>query len=157
MRADKRVEDSRSENTYLIMSKHINGYGRLFGGILMQWIDELAGTVARRHAGSIVTTACIDNLNFKAPAFLGDTVVLIGKITHVGKSSMEVRVDTYVESMDGVRKTINRAYEVMVALDKDGNKVEVPGLKIETESERAEWLGGEKRYELRKKRREEGY
>ena len=59
--------------------------------------------------------------------------------------------------MDGVRKTINRAYEVMVALDKDGNKVEVPGLKIETESERAEWLGGEKRYELRKKRREEGY
>ena len=126
MRAEKRVEDSRSENTYLIMAKHINGYGRLFGGILMQWIDELAGTVARRHAGSIVTTACIDNLNFKAPAFLGDTVVLIGKITHVGKSSMEVRVDTYVESMDGVRKTINRAYEVMVALDKDGNKVEVP-------------------------------
>ena len=57
----KHMEDSRTENTYLIMPKHINCYGRLFGGILMQWIDEVAGIVAHRHAGSIVTTACVDN------------------------------------------------------------------------------------------------
>ena len=94
MRRQKYVEDSRTENTYLIMPKHINGYGRLFGGVLMQWIDEVAGTVARRHAGSIVTTACVDNLNFKAGAYLGNTIVLIGKMTYVGKTSMEVRVDT---------------------------------------------------------------
>ena len=70
MRKQKHVEDSRTENTYLIMPKHINGYGRLFGGILLQWIDEVAGIVAHRHAGSIVTTACVDNLNFKAGARL---------------------------------------------------------------------------------------
>lgn len=51
MRKMKRVEDSRTENTYLIMNKHINSYGRLFGGVLMQWIDEMAGIVAHRHAG----------------------------------------------------------------------------------------------------------
>lgn len=51
MRKMKRVEDSRTENTYLIMNKHINSYGRLFGGVLMQWIDEMAGIVAYRHAG----------------------------------------------------------------------------------------------------------
>ena len=55
MRKMKRVEDSRTENTYLIMNKHINSYGRLFGGVLMQWIDEMAGIVAHRHAGTIVT------------------------------------------------------------------------------------------------------
>ena len=60
MRKMKRVEDSRTENTYLIMNKHINSYGRLFGGVLMQWIDEMAGIVAHRHAGTIVTTACVD-------------------------------------------------------------------------------------------------
>ena len=43
MRKMKHMEDSRTENTYLIMNKHINGYGRLFGGVLMQWIDEMAG------------------------------------------------------------------------------------------------------------------
>ena len=50
MRKMKHMEDSRTENTYLIMNKHINGYGRLFGGVLMQWIDEMAGIVAYRHA-----------------------------------------------------------------------------------------------------------
>ena len=113
--------------------------------------------MARRHAGSIVTTACVDNLNFKAGAYLGNTVVLIGKMTYVGRTSMEVRVDTYVEDMDGTRRIINRAYEVLVAIDQNDNKLEVPGLAVETESEKAEWIGGEKRYALRKQRRKEGY
>lgn len=157
MRKQKHVEDSRTENTYLIMPKHINGYGRLFGGILLQWIDEVAGIVAHRHAGSIVTTACVDNLNFKAGAYLGDTVVLIGRMTYVGKTSMEVRVDTYAEDADGTRRMINRVYEVLVALDENDKKIEVPGLIVETEAQRAEWIGGEKRYELRKQRRKEGF
>lgn len=157
MQKEKRVEDSRTENVYLLMPRHINGYGRLFGGILMQWIDEVAGTVARRHSGSLVTTACVDNLNFKEAAYLGNTVVLIGRMTHVGKTSMEIRVDTYVEELDGTRKMINRAYVVMVAIDKEGNAIEVPRLKVETEAQKAEWLGGEKRYALRKQRRLEGY
>lgn len=153
----KRVEDSRTEQTYLLMPKHINGYGRLFGGMLMQWIDELAGIVARRHCGHEITTASIDNLNFKHPAYLNQTVVLVGKVTYVGRTSMEVRVDTYVEGLDGMRRVINRAYVVMVAIDEKGNALEVPELLIESESERAEWEGGKRRYELRKKRRREGF
>lgn len=123
----------------------------------MQWIDEVAGIVAHRHAGSIVTTACVDNLNFKAGAYLGDTVVLIGRMTYVGKTSMEVRVDTYAEDADGTRRMINRAYEVLVAIDQNDKKLQVPGLLVETESEKAEWIGGEKRYALRKQRRIEGF
>ena len=122
----KRVEDSLTEQTYLLMHRHINGYGRLFGGQLLMWIDELAGIVATRHSESRITTASIDNLNFKKAAFLNDTVVLIGKITHVGRSSMEVRVDTYVETLDGMRHVINRAYVVMVAIDEEGKAVPFP-------------------------------
>ena len=106
-----------TEQTYLLMHRHINGYGRLFGGQLMQWIDELAGIVSMRHAGGRITTASIDNLNFKAGAYLNDTIVLIGRITYVGRTSMEVRVDTYVEDLEGMRRVINRAYVVMVAID----------------------------------------
>ena len=157
MRKQKHVEDSRTENTYLIMPKHINGYGRLFGGILLQWIDEVAGIVAHRHAGSIVTTACVDNLNFQAGAYLGDSAVVIGRLPYVGKTAMEVRVDTYAEDADGTRRMINRAYEVLVALDENDKKIEVPGLIVETEAQRAEWIGGEKRYKLRKQRRKEGF
>lgn len=153
----KGVADSRTEQTYLIMHRHINGYGRLFGGQLIQWIDEMAGIVSKRHAGTETTTASIDNLNFKSAAFLNDTIVLIGRMTYVGSTSMEVRVDTYVEELDGTRRPINRAYLVMVSIDGEGRPQKVPGLRIETESERAEWESGEKRYRLRKQRRKEGF
>lgn len=153
----KNVADSETEQVYVIRSSQINGYGRLFGGQLMQWIDEAAGVVSRRHCGMTVTTAAIDTLNFKAPAYQNDMVVLVAKMTYVGRSSMEIRVDTYVEALDGMRQNINRAYVVMVAIDKEGNALEVPGLNVETESEKAEWESGEKRYKLRKQRRLEGY
>jgi acyl-CoA hydrolase len=113
--------------------------------------------VARRHSQYNVTTAAIDNLQFKAGAHLNDTLVLIGRITYVGNTSMEVRIDTYVESMDGMRKPINRAYFVMVAIDENEKPVRVPRLIVETESQRAEWEGGEKRTKLRKLRRKEGF
>ena len=153
----KRVQDSLTEQSYLLMHRHINGYGRLFGGQLTEWIDELAGVVARRHCGHEITTAAIDNLNFQHPAFLNDTVVLVARITYVGHTSMEVRVDTFVENLDGTRNRINRAYVVMVAIDENGKKLPVPGLILETEEEKAEWEGGKRRYELRKERKIEGF
>ena len=154
----KRVEDSLTEQTYLVMHKHINGYGRLFGGQLMAWIDELAGIVSQRHAASQITTACIDQLNFKHPVMLGETLVMIGRITYVGTTSMEVRIDSYVENLDGMRRMINRAYVVMVAIDeKTGKAKPVPGLIVETESQKAEWEGGIRRTQLRKQRKLEGF
>ncbi|RGZ01629.1 acyl-CoA thioesterase [Clostridium sp. AM58-1XD] len=153
----KRVEESRTEQVYVLRYKDINGHGRLFGGMLLQWIDELAGIVSRRHCQREVTTAAIDNLSFKSGAHLNDMIVLSGKLTYVGNSSMEVRVDTYIEDQYGMRRSINRAYMVMVAIDEEGKAVKVPGLELQTETEREEWNGGEKRYLLRKRRRIEGF
>jgi acyl-CoA hydrolase len=157
MRKMKTVDETRTEQTYLIMHRHINGYGRLFGGQLMMWIDELAGIVGKRHAEREITTACIDQLDFKTAAYLNDTVVLIGRMTHTGRTSMEVRVDTYAESLQGQRRLINTAHIVMVAIDEDGHAVEVPGLICESAEQKMEWEAGERRYKLRKQRKEEGF
>ena len=154
---ERTVKNSLSEQVYIIRPQHINSYGRLFGGILMQWMDELSGIVGRRHSGMDVVTAAVDTLNFKSGASINDMVVLVGKVTYVGSTSMEVRVDAYIESLDGYRKSINRAYFVMVAVDKKGQALQVPGLKLENEIQEAEWADGEKRYQLRKQRRVEGY
>ena len=153
----KKVADSITEQTFVLMPKDLNGQHRLFGGQLMSWIDVLAGIVANRHSQHMVVTAAVDNLQFKEGAGDGDILVLIGKITYVGSSSMEVRVDTYVESLDGIRRTINRAYLVLVALDENGKPVRVPRLELVTESEKAEWEGGKRRSELRRQRRIEGF
>ena len=157
MNMEKSVNESKAEQVFIVRAPHINGYGRLFGGQLMQWIDELAGIVCRRHSEMGVTTAAIDNLNFKDAAYQNDMIVLKGKLTYIGKTSMEVRVDTFIENSKGMRRCINRAYVVMVAIDHNGKPMEVPRLKLETETERIAWNGGKKRYQLRKSRRKEGY
>jgi len=157
VRQVKKVSDSMTEQQYLICPAHINHYGRLFGGQLLKWIDELAGIVAIRHCGSTVTTAAIDNLQFQAPAYTGDMIVLRGMVTGVGRTSIEVRVDTYREALDGSRKLINRAYIDMVAINCKGRPEEVPLLQPETPEQEQEMAAAEKRRQLRKQRRQEGY
>lgn len=155
MRKIKKIEESLTEQQYLICPAHINHYGRLFGGQLLKWIDELAGIVAMRHSGSTITTAAIDNLQFRAPAYTGDIVVLRGWVTSVGRTSMEIRVDTYRESLDGSREMINQAYIDMVAIDSNGRPQEVPDVEIETDEQRKEWAAAQKRRQIRKELRQQ--
>ena len=153
----KHVSDTMIEQVYQVSPEHLNGSGCLFRGRLMEWIDEVAGLVAMRHAQSNVITASVDNLKFIRGVYQGDLLVLIGKMTYVGHTSMEVRVDTYVETLDGMRRPVNRAYLVQVAVDQKDKPVRVPGLIVETESEKAEWEAGIRRRAMRKQRKEEGF
>ena len=143
---EKKISDSKIEQVYQVRPEHLNGAGRLFGGRLMEWIDEAAGLVGIRHSQCNVITASQNDL-----------LVLAGRLTYVGTTSMEVRVDTYVETLDGIRRPINRAYLTLVAVDKDGNPTKVPSVILETESEKAEWEAGKRRRELRVQRKKEGF
>ena len=145
----KTVDESRVETVHLVMPGHLNGAGRLFGGILMQWIDEVAGIVAKRHSMCNITTASVDNLTFLSGAYNGDMVVIKGKMTWVGSSSMEVCVDTYVENPNGARRRINNAHFMMVAIDKDDKPFTVPRLILQTEDEHLAWSHGEERRRIR--------
>lgn len=154
----KTIEESWTEQIHLLRYEDINGENRLFGGKLVSWIDEVGGIVAKRHAGMKVTTASIDNLRFKEPAHLDDLIVIIGYVTYVGNSSMEVRVDTYLEEKDGTRRAINRAYLSLVGLDDNGCPKQIPyGIRVETESQKGDYEGALKRMELRRIRQTEGF
>ena len=158
MAEERRVADSLVETVHMVRPNHMNAAGRLFGGMLMQWLDEVAGLVAKRHTRSNVITASVDNLRFIHGAYQGEMVVIIGKVTYVGNTSLEVRVDTYTENLnDGMRHPINRAYFTMVALDENDRPKRVPRLILETEAEEAEWLAAEKRRQMRMKRKKEGF
>ncbi len=154
----KTVKDSRTELTHLILPRFLNASNRLYGGELLGWLDEMAGIVAMRHAGMNVVTASIEHLDFKAGAVQGDMVYIRGYITHVGNTSMEVRIDSYVEDLKtSIRHLINTAYFVMVAIGENGKPTQVPGLKITSIAEQMEWEAGQKRNALRKRRRQEGF
>ncbi len=159
MQQKKRVSDSKVEWLKCVQYEDINPSRRLFGGRLMSWMDEVAGIAAIRHAGMTVTTAAVDNLQFKKGVGLGDIIVIEAKVTYVGNTSMEVRVDVYCEEKQtGNRYSVNRAYFTEVCVDDEGRPTKVPcGLIVESDSEKAEWEGAQKRRELRKQRRIEGF
>ncbi len=149
---------SKTEQVHLVQPADLNGGGRLFGGNLLKMIDEVAAIVAMRHTGlKTVTTASIDNLVFKSGAFVNDLIVFIGYITYTGRTSMEVRVDTYVERSDGMRYPINRAYIVLVALDENNNPTPIPSLIIENDIQREEYQLAQKRRGLRMQQGKVGY
>lgn len=133
------ISQSRSKSCHLILQQHLNDYGRLFGGQLLSWIDELAGIVGKRHCLSNVTTACVSNASFIAPAFLNETVILDGYVTYTGNTSFEVEVDSYAESTDGRQRLINRAYLTLVCLDENEHPAKAPRIKIETDDEKQKY------------------
>lgn len=148
----KPVSLSRAEQVHIIMPADVNGSYTLFGGALMQWIDVVAGVVSRRHSGMETRTAAVDHLEFLAPAYINDTVTLLGRVTCVGSTSMEVCVDTYVEHLGRPheRTLVNRAYLIMVAIGPDGKPAPVPRLLAETPQERADQQAGLERRERRR-------
>lgn len=149
---EKRVCESHTEQVQILSQSTLNGYKRLFGGKLMEWIDIVAAVTARRHAGCNVTTAAVDSLEFKEAAYANDTLVLIGEVSYVGRTSMEITVKTYVEALSGKRRLINEAYLIMVALDENERPTPVPSLILETDEERQRFSEGKARAEQRKAR-----
>ena len=116
---------------------------------MMAWIDIVGGVAARRYTHSAVTTVCVDNLNFLTPAYLNDTVVQEARVTWTGRTSLEVRVDSFVEQLDGTRAMVNRAYAVFVALDDSDNPAPVPPFTPETEEEKREYAAALDRRRIR--------
>ena len=153
VRPSKPVSASRAEQVHIISPADVNSSYTLFGGMLMQWIDIVAGVVSRRHSGCTTRTAAVDHLDFIAPAYIDDIVTIAGRITFVGTTSMEVCVDTFVERLSNPdeRIHVNRAYLTMVAIDKEGKPTQVPELTCETEAEKADYEAGMERRALRRR------
>lgn len=142
----KTPSDSMVEMTELVLPNDTNMLGNLLGGKLMHLVDITGAMAAQRHSNKIVVTASIDSVVFKQPVKVGEIIMLKAKVTWVGRTSMEVRVDVYSEDcLTGECKFTNKAYLTFVAVDKNNKPVEVCKLKPETEEEKREYEAAEKR------------
>ena len=92
-KAGRRVSDSATEMTQLVLPQHANVHGSVLGGTVMHWIDLAAAVVANRHSRRPVVTAAIDEMSFLAPIQIGQLALIRARITLVDRSSMEIRVD----------------------------------------------------------------
>jgi acyl-CoA hydrolase len=128
---------SRAETTHLVLPGSTNALGTIFGGIVMQWIDEVAAVSAMRHAAGSCVTVSVDALHFIAPIQLGDLVVLKAQVNCTGRTSMEVGVRVEVEDpRTAARRKTTKAYLTFVAIDELGKPRPIAPLVVETDEDR---------------------
>ncbi len=150
----KTPRESMVEMTELVLPNDTNLLGNLLGGRLMHLIDIAGAMAAQRHCNRIVVTASIDSVEFKHPVKQGEIVILKARVTWVGRTSMEVAVEVFSENLMGERKFTNKAYLTFVAVDAAAKPMEVCGLRLETEEDKAENAAAANRRCERLKRKE---
>jgi len=146
----RRVSESEMTTARLMMPTDANVLGNVFGGSIMKYMDEIAAIVAWRHAGTNVVTASIDRMNFYAPVYVGNLLVLKAAVNFVGTTSMEIGVR--IEAVDpSTRKGTHTGscYLTYVALDSKGRPTPVPPLVATTPEEKRRLKEGLTRRKLR--------
>lgn len=130
----------------LVLPNDANTMGNVLGGRVLHWIDLAAAIVAHRHCRSEAVTASMDQVSFLAAIRVGQLAVITARLTFVGRTSMEIRVDVQSEDLlSGERRQTSTAYLTFVAVDGKGRPALVPPLLYETEEEKREARAAEAR------------
>lgn len=112
----------------IVRQEHLNQYGSIFGGRVLSMIDELAFIAcARTYPGCNFVTRAVENAAFRAQARLGDLLEFSFGIETTGRTSVRVRVETFVYSpkTGRIEKTFDGCV-IMVCVDEEGNSTPVP-------------------------------
>ena len=149
---DKSWKESFTELQRLVLPPDTNIFNDLYGGRLVEWVDNVAAIVATKHSRRRNVTGSIDSMFFLSPINLGDIVHLAGRINYVHKSTMEIQVDVYSEEgLTGEKSFTTTCMLTYVAITQDGRPTEVPGLILETDDDRERFNQGEIRRGVRMK------
>ena len=123
---EERVRLSQTRVTKAVFPNTTNHYDTLFGGTAMQWMDEVAFIAATRFTRMKVVTVSSDRLDFKKAIPEGSIVELVGSVTRVGKSSLEIQVQVFLEMMlEDSRELALEGTFTFVALGEDKKPVKI--------------------------------
>ncbi len=148
MKANK-ASETLAITTKIVLPNDTNTLGNLFGGQLLAWMDVIASVSAHRHSKRVVVTASVNNVSFQKPINHASIVTIEAKVSRAFNSSMEVFLDVFVEdAVTGQREKCNEAIYTFVAVDQNGNPIQVPALIPETEEEKIRYDGALRRKQL---------
>ncbi len=133
-----------------VFPNDLNPHGTLFGGRLMQVVDNLAAIVAKRHSGKVCVTLGIDSVRFLNPARRGDILVCKASVNKTWNTSMEIGVKVIAEDFRSLeQKDILSAYFTFVAMDDELKPVEVVPVIPETAEQVQRFKEAERRRQYR--------
>ena len=126
MTRTERIEASQTNIFKAVFPNTTNHYDTLFGGTAMHLMDEVAFITATRYSRQVMVTVSSDKIDFKKSIPAGTIIELVGKVSHVGNTSLKVDVEIYVEQMyaEGRELAINGSF-TFVAIDENKKPVKI--------------------------------
>jgi acyl-CoA hydrolase len=126
MNSEEQINKSETRQVKIVFKNLINDHNTLFGGIALQWMDEVAYITATRFCRKKVVTISTGKINFKKPIPYGTIVELVGTVKNVGSVKLEIKVQIYIEQ----KYTENRELAVegsffFAAVDNDNQPVKL--------------------------------
>lgn len=152
----KKMSQSRTVKAMLVLPLDSNAVGTMFGGKVMNYIDDIASISAFRHARKQVVTASTDSVDFLYPISVGQMICLESFVTWTHKTSMEVYVNIISENLKtGERRVCASSFLTFVAIDKNGKTLQVAPVIPETAFEKELHETAAERYNRRMDRRKQ--
>src|SRR6187402_1170046 len=121
-----RIAHSETRIFKAVFPNSTNHYDTLFGGTAMHMMDEVAFITATRFTRKRCVTVSSDRIDFKKPIPGGTIVELIGRVSKIGNTSLDIKVEIYIEQMyeDRREKAITGSF-TFVALDESKKPVRI--------------------------------
>ena len=147
----KRVSESETIMTEMIMPNDTNPLGNLMGGNMLRWMDIAGGICAGKHCGAHVATVSVDHVSFKKAIPLGDVITIKASVTRAFTTSLEIYVEVFTSNIKGGNhRHSNDAYFTFVAIDCDTHRpIDVPPVLPVTLEEQRQYKGALRRREMR--------
>lgn len=102
----------------IVFPGHANHRGVLHGGPAMAWMAKAGFVAATRQVRRSVVMAGTKQLDFQAPARVGDVVEVTARVLGTGRRSIRVQVDMWAESATGGQRRLCSSAELTyVAID----------------------------------------
>ena len=126
MNYESKIKDSETHVFKVVFPNITNHHNTMFGGTVMEMMDEVAFMTATRFARKSFVTVSCDRIDFKKPIPADTLVELIGKLKYVGNSSLKVNVEVFVEEMyeEKREKAVSGDF-TLVALDENKKPVKI--------------------------------
>jgi acyl-CoA hydrolase len=126
MNLEEKIAHAETRIFKTVFPSTTNHYDTLFGGTAMLMMDEVAFITATRFTRKRCVTVSSDKIDFKKPIPAGTIVELIGKISKIGNTSVDVKVEIYIEQMynNHREKAITGSF-TFVALDENKKPVRI--------------------------------
>jgi len=99
MTIEEKIKASETRIFKAVFPNTTNHYDTLFGGTAMHLMDEVAFITATRFSRQVMVTVSSDRIDFKRPIPAGTIIELVGVVSHIGNTSLKVKVDIFIEQM----------------------------------------------------------